>query len=242
MGPKTYYEAHPQERYMQMAEEANRPYREAYLRALEDARSRMQGFNLPMDPRAAKRMRGRAGEEYSRLAAGLPESMVLAAQIPAEYYKYGMEYGPESPKSQEELARAYYYRTIPETREEIAEMRKRPYFAPGGTHYWDPERGQMMPLETPKTTGTEAQQKLFQSIEDRSWTTDLMGNRIFDEEGFNDRIRNAVRYGMLPKEWESIIPKPRLKESDLRLDLKAHGMNDKQINDYIKRAKEAGKL
>jgi hypothetical protein len=107
-----YYDAHPEERFMEMTEAQNKPYRDAYMQSLEHARQQSQGFNLPMDPRMARSVQAAGGSRYRRLTEGLPDAMARGSAIPAEYYKTGMEYSPNNPASQLSLAHANYFKSL----------------------------------------------------------------------------------------------------------------------------------
>ncbi len=76
----------------------------------------------------------------------------------------------------------------------------RPYTL-GSTGYYDPTTGEYIETQERQTSA----QKLFDTIERTSFTTDDLGRKIFDEGMFSRRIQNAVKLGMLPKEMSDVF-------------------------------------
>jgi hypothetical protein len=104
-----YYDAHPEERAMDIAREETKPLMDVYQKQLDRYSNIMQGFGLPMNRREAAALRAEAMNKIPLIQA---EMARLSAE-PGKYYKAGMEYGPTSPAAQERLAHAEYYRRLP---------------------------------------------------------------------------------------------------------------------------------
>jgi hypothetical protein len=206
---RSYYEAHPEQEAAGLAMLAS----ERHPYEVEEEKFRESGLeDIAKDRSKTKEARAAAREELAEIQKGRVARGELPGRAYTDTLTKGMEYGPGSPSSQEKLAHAEYYRSMPGIREEIAEenraARRRPFYAPGGEVAWT-EEGGFQELPGRKGAGQEAAQKLFQNIMDTSWTTDELGHRMFDRKGFGQRVRENIRAGMLPKELGTAYPAPK---------------------------------
>jgi hypothetical protein len=83
---KTYYEAHPEERFMDLAREENKPLMDTYKKLIEENRARAGGFGLPMNRKAARVIRAEATKVVPELTQGLEKMMALNQAIPEKYF------------------------------------------------------------------------------------------------------------------------------------------------------------
>jgi hypothetical protein len=83
---KTYYEAHPEERFMDLATAENKPLLDMYRKLIEENKMRAGGFGLPMDPKAARIIQAEATKAGPELTQGLEKMMALNQAIPEKYF------------------------------------------------------------------------------------------------------------------------------------------------------------
>jgi len=78
--PRSYYEAHPEERYLDELSRRNKPIMDNILRAIEQNRQMLQGYGLSSDRNVAEIQRLGAGKRLQ----GLSEVLVTAGAIPGQ--------------------------------------------------------------------------------------------------------------------------------------------------------------
>jgi hypothetical protein len=84
---KTYYEAHPEERSMDIAKAENKPLLDAFQRLIEENRRKAEGFGLMgMDPKQAAVVRAEATRAVPELTKGLEQTMAANQTIPEKYF------------------------------------------------------------------------------------------------------------------------------------------------------------
>jgi hypothetical protein len=240
----SYYDVHPEERAMEAMRAYTQPTMDAYQKALDRATNIASGYGMAGvgDRKAREEMRAEAIRSIPTLQAEMGR---LAAYGP-EAYKAGMEYGPLSPRGQKELAEAEYYREMPGVRKEIAEQtgeaRKRPFFSPGGTHYWDPSKNEMVALDEPVSTG---QRNMLDIMLKSARKKDPMTmEETFDEGMFRTMGRAMVQAGALPKQMADVFKEPKKELPDFETfskRAKAQGskLSRKQLEDAYKKLQEA---
>lgn len=82
----TYYDAHPEERVMDLARAENKPLLDAYQKLIEENRTRAQGFGLPMNPKVGTLVRAEATKAVPELTQGLEKMMAVNQTTPEKYY------------------------------------------------------------------------------------------------------------------------------------------------------------
>jgi len=238
VGGGSYYDAHPEERAMDYMTEANRPLMEAYQKQLEQNMNMMQGFGLPMGPKSAQAARLQAMKNIPAIQA----NMNNLAGFPAEMYKTGMEFGPGSPASQERLAHASYYRNMPGMEMYRINATNQAHLAGIQTevegHLGAAQIAASVKDPFIKTLGTV----LAQGYQNSERT----GIPFDDRKTTASLLKIAKATGQITDEqWEKIpdeFKKEGWTEKTLRADLKKNKMKDKDIDAYIKRAKEIGAI
>lgn len=90
-----YYEAHPEERFIEAAQAASKPALDMSQKLIDETRARAQGFGLPMNPRAAREMRAQAAQELPSLMAGHEKLVAEGAAAPSEALKDITRPGPK---------------------------------------------------------------------------------------------------------------------------------------------------
>jgi len=110
-GPRSYYDAHPDERFLDRITEEQRPYEKQIGELIEKNKSMLQGFGLPMDKKLAGTMQTQATKNIADLQERLAGMATGRAAIPTKFYEAGMQYGPGNAKNISELAQANYYNT-----------------------------------------------------------------------------------------------------------------------------------
>jgi len=84
---RTYYEAHPEERSMDLARAENKPLLDAFNKLREENSRRAQGFGLiGMSPKAAALTRAEATRAVPELTQGLERMMASNQNVPEKYF------------------------------------------------------------------------------------------------------------------------------------------------------------
>jgi hypothetical protein len=107
---RSYYEAHPEERIMDIARSETKPLMDEYQKALDRYTNLAQGYGLPMGRQRAATIRA----EAMKMIPVIQGEMAKISEEPGEYYKKALEFGPETPETKEKLAHAEYLRRMPE--------------------------------------------------------------------------------------------------------------------------------
>jgi len=85
---KTYYEAHPEEKFMDAVTEANRPLMDMYQKLIEENKSRSQGFGMMgMGGKEARIAREQATRNIVELTKGMGELMGKTEETRQKYFK-----------------------------------------------------------------------------------------------------------------------------------------------------------
>jgi len=235
-----YWAAHPEEKAAQDYYDMTRgPAPSSY----EAGVARMKEMGLEdqvKDRNIPKGARLSAAQQLSDLRKANADRDIGAAKGYADIYGKGLEHGPAGPGSQLKLAEAEYYRQKPgierqhyseyaQARVDVArELAAQRIQVATDKREADMERGQL---------------NLYNKVLSNYKKKDMMtGSTVPDLEAATPEIKRLVKAGLLHESYGLDLPEPKPKESDIRADLKAHGMKDKEINDYIKRAREAGKI
>lgn len=223
---KSYYEAHPAERAAQeFYEMARGPQPGSYEYASEYMR----------DPNAAQK--------------AASEREALATKGAADIYGKSLEYGIGTPSAQEKLAsaqeklaQAQYYREIPAAH--LAGIRETNIAHIQGIR--DQVAGNLEAAKIaagPKDQILKGLETFLQKGSERAAMTGLP----FDlQKEAADYITVMKDLGYISQEQYDKLPdtykEKRWTEKSLRADLKKAGMKDKDIENYIKRAKAAGRI
>jgi hypothetical protein len=94
---RTYYEAHPEERMMELIAEQNKPTTDAMQKALEEARTKSQGFGLMgLTPKRAAAERLQASKDVASLTQALTQATAREEATGPQYLK-AMEPTPTKP-------------------------------------------------------------------------------------------------------------------------------------------------
>ena len=83
---KTYYEAHPEERFMDIGRAENKPLMDTYQKLVEENRMKAGGFGVPMNPKIAGLIRAEATRAVPELTKGLEQTMALNQATPEKYF------------------------------------------------------------------------------------------------------------------------------------------------------------
>jgi hypothetical protein len=94
---RTYYEAHPEERMMELIAEQNKPTTDAMQKALEEARTKSQGFGLMgLTPTRAAAERLQASKDVAALTQALTQATAREEATGPQYLR-AMEPTPTKP-------------------------------------------------------------------------------------------------------------------------------------------------
>lgn len=210
---RSYYEAHPEERFYDESQGEQSRLMEMYRSA-------------------------RTGKEKNRIA----RMMEANAQVGERYYKTAIEGAPGSPQSQERLAHAQYYREEPgarlaSTREtNIAHLQGIRDQVAGHLEVAKIGAGQ-------KDQILKGLETFLQKGSERAAMTNLPFDLQKEAAGYITVMKDLgyiaqEQYDKLPDTYKE----KRWTEQSLRADLKKNGMIDKDIETYIKRARAAGRI
>jgi hypothetical protein len=193
----SYYDAHPEERAFQDTYDTLRPAQRNDAQDYQDFRNRgllESSFASPADKVTAGRALAQAGK-----ARGDQEYVAgtVAGQMGKVRGEYPWRMGNAGARAMTAEAKG---REVALKERLAGDKSRRPYSLPGAGGYWDPEAGQF--VRTQEKPSRE--DKVLDTIEKVSYTTNEMGQRVFDEQGYQKRIRNAIKQGRLPKEWGDI--------------------------------------
>jgi hypothetical protein len=84
---RTYYEAHPEERSMDIARAENKPLMDAYQKLIEENRTRSQGFGMiGVEPKTARVIQAEATRAVPELTQGLERTMAANQAVPERYF------------------------------------------------------------------------------------------------------------------------------------------------------------
>ncbi len=239
---RSYYEAHPAERAAQNIYEmlnAKTPDQARISRLMDIAR----------DPYATKEARMTAGNLLTEMEKNRSEMHRTAGMMAGGVYQKALEYGPESPESQERLARAQYLKEqtrgfgplnqaqVDELRARIVREGRMPFVStPNGVFDTAQERYILPPPDKSSQVYLDMAQKL-------STGKDELGNQNYNPEVFYKIIADGIQMGRLSPEYGRLLPKPAgMSEKVAREALKAKGITGKEQDTWINTYKQAGKV
>lgn len=84
---RSYYDVHPEERYLDELSMQNKPIMDSILKSLEQNRAMAQGFGLSSDPRVAEIQRLRASKAIPELTESLAKAGAIPGQTASEFLK-----------------------------------------------------------------------------------------------------------------------------------------------------------
>ncbi len=212
---RSYYDAHPAERA------AQNTYEMLSARMPDQTRiSRL--MDIVRDPYATKEARMTAGSILTEMEKNRSEMHRTAGMMAGGVYQKALEYGPESPESQERLARAQYLKEQtrgfgPLNQAQVDELRARIV-----------REGRMPFVSTANgvfdtATGTwytpppdRSSQAYFDMAIKSATGKDEMGLTTYNPQVFNQIIQTGVDAGRLPQDWIRMLPRVEPKKGDIK--------------------------